>query len=492
MQEQAHPMRAAIDIGSNTIHIVVARCTSDDLDIVADEVEMPRIGESVTATGEISPEKRDETLAVLHQYKSLAQQQGAHPILVVATEAIRQAKNSTEFLAAVRRETGLDVQIINGSVEAVLTFYGATYELYKEQKPPAQVAVMDLGGGSIELVMAKNRQVSWHTSIPIGSGWLHDRYLPSNPPSYDEWAVARTFLSTYFQGLHIRRNPPVLIVTGGSANSLLYLAQAAFGLDSVQPRLTHDDLVRCEGLLSALSAEEVALRYRQPLKRARVLPAGVLIIRMVMEQLRLDEIRISPHGIREGTLLAYTRYGEQWLQRVEQEAEVTAPKKANGSVGTGTHEGHEEAFVQAGRRMLKERTHKLLEWRDDVLKQDDIEAVHKMRVASRRLRATLDAFESICEPKPFKKVYRRIKQIADMLGKARDTDVMIQNLQLQREHLPSEEQAGMQWLISRLCDYRQQNQQVLEAFFEKKFDEDVLLQEIAACLPEEEGHNGKG
>ena len=493
MQEQAPPTRAAIDIGSNTIHIVVARCTADDLDIVADEVEMPRIGESVTATGEISPEKRDDAITVLHKYKSLAEQHGACPILVVATEAIRQAKNSTEFLDDVQRGTGLKVQIIDGSVEAVLTFYGATYEFYKETKPSVQVGVMDLGGGSMELVMAKNRQISWHTSIPIGSGWLHDRYLPSNPPTYDEWTVARAFLSTYFQGMHLRRTSPVLIITGGSANSLLYLARGAFGLDPGEPRLTHDDLVRCEGLLSALSAEEVAQRYGQPLKRARVLPAGVLIIRMVMEQLGLDEIRVSPHGIREGALLAYTRYGEQWLQRVEEEAKVTAPKRGNGSVGTSTQEGpHEETFVQAGRRMLRERMHKLLEWRNDVLKQDDIEAVHKMRVASRRLRATLDAFESVSEPKPFKKVYRHIKQVADILGKARDTDVMIQNLQQQREQLPSEEQAGMQWLIDRLCDYRQQNQQALEAFFEKKFDEDLLQQEIGACLPQEGAHNGKG
>ena len=103
MQEQAPPMQAAIDIGSNTIHIVVARCTADDLDIVADEVEMPRIGESVTATGEISPEKRDDAIAVLHKYKFLAEQHDACPTLVVATEAIRQAKNSTEFLDDVQR-----------------------------------------------------------------------------------------------------------------------------------------------------------------------------------------------------------------------------------------------------------------------------------------------------------------------------------------------------------------------------------------------------
>jgi exopolyphosphatase/pppGpp-phosphohydrolase len=298
------------------------------------------------------------------------------------------------------------------------------------------------------------------------------------------------FLSTYFQGMRIKRSPPILIVTGGSANSLLYLARNAFGLDTTQTNLTHDDLLHCEGLLSALPAEEIAQRYEQPLKRARVLPAGALVIGAVMERLQLEEIHISPHGIREGALLAYTRHGQEWLARVEEEAEATAQKKRN-AANAQREEQHEETFVETGQRMLRERMHKLLEWQDDVLKQDDIEAVHKMRVASRRLRATLDAFESACEPKPFKKVYRHITHVADILGKARDTDVMIQNLQQQLEHLPGEERAGTQWLIDRLSDYREQHQQVLEAFFEKKFDEDSLEQEIDACLPEGGAHNGK-
>ena len=81
MQDQQAPMRAAIDIGSNTIHIVVARCKPDDLDIVEDEVELVRIGESVNASGEISPEKRDAAIATLRQYKELAQRHGAEHAL---------------------------------------------------------------------------------------------------------------------------------------------------------------------------------------------------------------------------------------------------------------------------------------------------------------------------------------------------------------------------------------------------------------------------
>src|SRR5260221_6260825 len=227
MREQPSPVRAAIDIGSNTIHIVVARCSPHNLEILEDQVDLVRIGESVTATGEISQQKCDAAIAVLTRYKALAEQYAANPIFVVATEAIRQATNSASFLARVQHETGLTVQLISGIAEATLTFYGATYEVSSGPNPPAQMGVMDLGGGSLELVTAKNMHITWRTSIPIGSGWLHDRYLASNPPTYDELAVAESFLQTYFQGVRIKRRPPVLLCTSGNANSLLYLVQHA-------------------------------------------------------------------------------------------------------------------------------------------------------------------------------------------------------------------------------------------------------------------------
>ena len=123
--------------------------------------------------------------------------------------------------------------------------------------------------------------------------------------------------------MRIKQHPASLIVTGGSANSLLLLAQQAFRLDRSRNRLTYADLMRCEGILDALPAEEISQRYEQPLARARILPAGALIIREVMSHLNLQEITVSPHGIREGVLLAYERYGESWLERVSQEASST-------------------------------------------------------------------------------------------------------------------------------------------------------------------------
>ncbi len=485
MQDQKAPVCAAIDIGSNTIHVVVARCFPHDLHILADEQELVRIGESVNASGEISAQKRDESIATLRKYQELAEHHHAETVLVVATEAIRQATNGAAFLADLRQATGLTIHLIDGSVEATLTFYGATYEVTGKPGEPEPLSVMDLGGGSTELVISRQEHITWHTSLPIGSGWLHDRYLHEDPPTYDDLAIARTFLQTYFQGLRLKPQPAALLVTGGSANALFYLARDAFHLRAEPQVIAYDDLVHCQGLLHALPAEEISQRYNVPFARARILPAGALIIQAVMDRLQLPAIRISSHGIREGCLLAYARYGEQWFQQVLQETQDAGQPKSHVDVAPPA------SFVQTGRNMLRERLDKMLDWRSDVLKQQDIEAVHKMRVASRRLRAVLDAYQPICDPKPFKKVYRQVKQLADTLGKARDTDVMIEHLREQYASVGQDEQPGLAWLIERLRTYRQQHQHELVTFLHQ-LDDAALHKSIQQCLPTNSSHNHKG
>lgn len=502
MQNGWSPVRAAIDVGSNTIHIVVARATAHTLDILADEVEMVRIGESVTVSGQISQEKCNMAVSVLAQYKALAEQHEAQEVFVVATEAIRQASNSGWFIETVRQRTGLQIQLISGDAEATLTFAGAAYEAQARPHPPQMIGVMDLGGGSMELVTARQGQITWRTSVPIGSGWLHDRYLAGNPPGHDEIAVAETFLDAYFSGMRIKQKSPALIVTGGSANSLLYLARRAFGLEMSQTQLTQHDLLRCQGLLSALPAEEIAQRFEQPVARTRILLAGAMIISAMMARLHISVISVSPHGIREGVLLARERYGESWLDVVSGTTALQNGHKRNlfpdavitKALPIGQHwviDGV-ETFEEAGRRMLRQRLQKFLEYPDEVLKHEDVEAVHRMRVASRRLRATLDAFESCCQPKPFKRVYRRVTKAADALGAARDADVMLQSLQASLEQTGGEARIGVQWLMDHLQNFRQEKQRELEHFL-RGLDGDWLEKQIEACIPQkEEARYGEG
>lgn len=454
------PICAAIDVGSNTIHIVVARCFSSTLEIMADELNMVRIGESVTATGAISPEKARASIQVLQEYKALAENYGVEHIFVVATEAIRQATNSADFIAQVLAETGLEVQLISGTAEASLTFFGSTYEANNTD----EVGVMDLGGGSLELVFARNMQITWRTSVPLGSGWLHDRYLPDDPPTTDQIEEAELFLQTFFQDMTIKHSAPALIMTGGSANSLFALVEKAFHYTGDLRRLSLTDLTRCQGLLSALEACDLSTLYGQPLARVRILLAGALIIKHMLRRLQLSEVLVSSHGIREGVLLAYARYGEHWLAEVSREQQ------------------HTETFADSAQRILVERLNTLLEWPTAVLKHDDIEAVHKMRVATRRLRATLDAYQSYCDPPSFAKLYLIIKKTADILGEARDADVQIHYLRSQLAELADEdEQEGLRWLIARLQAYRKQKQHKLEVFLHR-FDEKKLRKLLKQCL----------
>ena len=107
--------------------------------------------------------------------------------------------------------------------------------------------------------------------------------------------------------------------------------------------------------------------------------------------------------------------------------------------------------------------------------------MHKMRVASRHLRATLDAYESCCQPKTFNTLNKRIKKLADRLGTVRDSDVMIQGLHEQLPQMSSQDQAGVQWLIDRLETYHKQQEKVLEASLQK-LDEKAFLQQVKTCI----------
>ena len=309
MQKSQAVTCAAIDIGSNSTECLVAQCTPDHLDIIKDDSKMNRLGEGVKETGEIAEDKRDAALTIVREYQDMAQQQGAASILVVATEAMREARNRDAVVENIEQETGLHVNIISGQIEAALTYYGATYGL--DISPDA--GVLDVGGSSTELITAREHHISWLTSVPIGSGWLHDMYLSSNPPSQGEVMEAEDFLNSYISSLHVPEAPSSLVVTGSSAKALLKLATQALKLDPQSNRLTQQDLQACRGLLLSLSAEDIAQHYGLSIERVRVLPGGALLMLAMMDYLGLDEMRVSDHGVREGVLLAYARYGEHWL-----------------------------------------------------------------------------------------------------------------------------------------------------------------------------------
>jgi exopolyphosphatase / guanosine-5'-triphosphate,3'-diphosphate pyrophosphatase len=221
----------------------------------------------------------------------LADALGAQEIAVVATAAVRDAKNRDEFELAVAEESGLPVRVLSEDEEARLAFLGATRTF--SGPLDGLVAVVDVGGGSTEIVIGTLADgVSWAESFRIGSGFLADAYFHSDPPAPAELTAARLHVAGSFEGLEI---PPAVhaVATGGSANALRRLIGA---------ELVPETLERALRVLRSGRASEVAGRFQLETERVRVMPAGALVFEELSSRLDLP-LRACKGGVREGVIL---------------------------------------------------------------------------------------------------------------------------------------------------------------------------------------------
>lgn len=327
---------AAVDVGSNTIHLVVAHPTEDggDLITVADELDLTRLGADVSATGAIGPERTARAITVLREYAARAQSLGAEGLLAIATEGVRAAANADDFLARVREQTGIELQVITGEQEAALTYWGATSGL------PATTerrAALDLGGGSMEVVIGEGSRIHWRSSLPLGSGAMHARYAPSDPPRAAELDQVRQVTTEQLAALHAPLQVRQVIACGGTATTLVMLAARALhiaepqdlaaGEEAPPPEtfnapiadgmrlglLTRDQLEALASLLIATPAAQLTEQYGVPLARAEILGAGEAVLQAAVEHLGADALSISRRGVREGAILARLHAGDAWL-----------------------------------------------------------------------------------------------------------------------------------------------------------------------------------
>jgi exopolyphosphatase/guanosine-5'-triphosphate,3'-diphosphate pyrophosphatase len=221
----------------------------------------------------------------------VAREVGAERIVTVATAAIRNAPNREELLAAIDRAGGMSTEVLTGEEEARLSFVGATRTLL--QPAEGTIAVIDVGGGSSEIAIgAPDGAMAWSASFRIGSGFLADAYLRSDPPSIDELEKVRRHVAGTFEGL---APPPAegAVAVGGTATSLRRLLGA---------ELSHETLERGIRVLCTTPIAEVAARFELDPERIRLLPAGILVLEAISDLLELP-LRIARGGLREGVLL---------------------------------------------------------------------------------------------------------------------------------------------------------------------------------------------
>jgi exopolyphosphatase/guanosine-5'-triphosphate,3'-diphosphate pyrophosphatase len=282
---------AAIDIGSNTTRVLVAEPQEGQLRKVMEQRAYTRIDKASQHDGAIDRAKIDEVADVVATQVRLAQEIGAQAIRTVATAAIREAANRDEIAAEINRVAGVEVEVLTEHEEGRLAFIGATKTL--GHPVDGQVAVVDVGGGSSEVVLGTVPDgVQSVRSFKIGSGFLADEFLTQDPPSPAEIRAVRDAISDFFADVEFDR-PDQAVAVGGSATSLRSLVGSV---------LEYETLERAVRVLTGDPVAEVAKRFELDPRRVRILPTGVLLLEKLSELLG-QPLQIGKGGLREGVIL---------------------------------------------------------------------------------------------------------------------------------------------------------------------------------------------
>jgi exopolyphosphatase / guanosine-5'-triphosphate,3'-diphosphate pyrophosphatase len=298
---------AAIDVGSNSVHMVVADVTREGHIEVVDRVkEVVRLGRRVFITGRLTAEAMDSAARALKNFVRVARARGVKRLRAVATSAVREACNRAVFLKRIRRETGLAVDVIDGPEEARLIFIAARYALGLDGGPHL---LLDLGGGSAELVLVRESRPLWMRSMPLGVARLTERFLTSDPPTDSQVSALEAHLKReLIAALEDARRMGVTrtIGTSGTVNSIVAMVRAARG----------DELARLH-CASAVTSEISRLRRRVlecdaaaraelpgvDAKRVDLMPAAAILVDFIQARSSSPELVACSWALREGVLL---------------------------------------------------------------------------------------------------------------------------------------------------------------------------------------------
>jgi exopolyphosphatase/guanosine-5'-triphosphate,3'-diphosphate pyrophosphatase len=303
---------AAVDCGTNSIRLLVADVDVDGrLRDVHREMRVVRLGQGVDATGRLAPDAVERTRVALVDYAAVIARAGADRVRMVATSATRDAENREDFFGMVRSVLGVDAEVVTGDEEARLSFAGAVGELDPEQGP---FLVVDLGGGSTELVLGDAGGVAAACSVDVGCVRLTERCLHGDPPSAQEVAeargVANEVLAAAFAAVPVERARTWV----GVAGTFTTLAAVAAGLqayDSERIHLSRVGLDRlhgvCADLVAMTRAQRAALGPVHP-GRVDVIGGGALVCDVLAAEVRaragLTELVVSEHDILDGIALS--------------------------------------------------------------------------------------------------------------------------------------------------------------------------------------------
>ena len=315
------PTFAAVDIGSNSVRLKIARVVHGRLETLHEDREVTRLGESVFASRSLDPEAMALTIRVLKRFHRAVQDCAADRTRVVATAALRDSRNSRAFLDWVRSATGWNAEVITGLEEGRLIHLGI---LSNARIAHQRALLIDLGGGSCELTISVSGHIEDMVSLPIGAVRLTQTFLRHDPPRKDELERMRAFVQRELSRIQKRITAArlqVVVATSGTPAALsgLYLAKAGESKPHIVPRLA------VAKILKELSRRNLAERRAMPgigPRRAEIIIAGAAVFAELMDLCSLRSFRYLPLGLRDGLLaqmLADYAASPAMKERVESE-----------------------------------------------------------------------------------------------------------------------------------------------------------------------------
>ncbi|MCV3214699.1 Ppx/GppA family phosphatase [Plectonema radiosum NIES-515] len=310
---EQHPIIAAIDLGTNSLHMVIVRIepTLPAFSIIAREKETVRLGDRNLKTGELKPEIIEKAIAALGRFQEVAKSLNAETIIAVATSAVREAPNGKDFLQRVESELSLSVDLISGQEEARRIYLGVLSGMEFNNQPHI---IIDIGGGSTEIILGDSHEARVLTSTKVGAVRLTSELITTDPISNTEFQ----YLEAYARGTlersveEVQANiqmgeTPRLVGTAGTIETL-GLIHARENLGSVPATLNRyefslKDLRELVDRLGKLNYSERAEIPGMPEKRSEVILAGAVILQEAMILLGAESVTVCERSLREGVIV---------------------------------------------------------------------------------------------------------------------------------------------------------------------------------------------
>ena len=295
---------AALDIGSNTVLMLVTEWQAPEKPrVLAEMSRITRLGRGVDSIGRLDPDSAARTLETIVEFCDKARGLGAEKIVGVATAALRDASDGADFLTKVKTRAGITLEIISGETEAQLSYLSTQKGL--EISPDEKILIVDIGGGSTELIRAEPGHELKMVSLQLGSVRLTERTIQHDPPLANEAEIARTAVDNALRYLGWQYQPVEMVGIAGTVTTLCAIALGlqTYSSESVHGfRLERSEILRLIELMGSLPLEQRKQLPGMEPGRADVLFAGAIILERITKYFECEEVIVSDQGVRWGLM----------------------------------------------------------------------------------------------------------------------------------------------------------------------------------------------